>query len=418
MQVDARERRLRRRSAGQRKASPCSEVRSPPLDGTRGWRLVTAAALAAVCACVSTKAPPARSEAPVDAAALRRVPARIPEFAIGYNEAWFGHKYGFDLTLDFDRDRIARTFDAMSRAGARVVRLWVFEGRQGIRLGEGVPQTQGIEEDLLSHLAYVLEVARSHGMLVELTALEGNEMPAESNAKRDYFVRLLTDRDGEGEAFRTRALKPLLALLDDNRDVLYGFDLINEIEAPRDRGYFVDRVAGPRAFMRELTAFVKRETPWLRVTSSAGWDSGAADIASGLFSGLGLDFYSLHAYSDEGVIPGVEAVCRRARADGVAIVLGEYGQKSKREDDALQSYVTERFLHHARATCFSGALAWRFDAAESWWHYQSADGHLRPAAAIIAREATRATPSNAASKAAFGPSPSPTSPSSSPNDRR
>jgi hypothetical protein len=106
-------------------------------------------------------------------------------------------------------------------------------------------------------------------------------------------------------------------------------------------------------------------------------------LSLGLFSGLGFGFYDLHVYSDTGDFMGVAAVCQRAAFDKVPIVLGEFGQKSHVTDDRLQYKVTSRFLELAQSSCFSGALAWRFDAAEKWLSYVQSDGSLRPAAHII-----------------------------------
>lgn len=52
-----------------------------------------------------------------------------PAFLVGYNEAWFGKHYGTDLTTNYDRAVVEKTFDGIVKAGGRVVRLWLFELR-------------------------------------------------------------------------------------------------------------------------------------------------------------------------------------------------------------------------------------------------------------------------------------------------
>ncbi len=308
-----------------------------------------------------------------------------PAFLVGYNEAWFGKHYGSDLTTNYDRAVVEKTFDGIVQAGGRVVRLWLFEGREGLVLGAGAPETRGLSPAMLTNLGETLAAARARGLWVYLTAFDGNEMPVEVGPRREYFRHLLEDELGEGVAFRTNALAPLLTMLGDHREVIYGLDLLNEIQAPRSRSFWRDPVAGPRAFIQRTTAFIKTRAPWLRVTSSAGWDEGPLDVASGFFSGLGLDFYDVHLYADDGDVPGAAAICARASTDGVDVIVGEFGQKNRIVDDALQTSATESLLTNAKKHCFRAALAWRWDATEQWWNFAQPNGSFRPAVTVVQR---------------------------------
>jgi len=107
------------------------------------------------------------------------------------------------------------------------------------------------------------------------------------------------------------------------------------------------------------------------------------DIANGLYSGLGLDFYDLHVYADSGTFPGAAAMCNRAAMDGVPVYLGEFGQSSAAMDDTVQYNATASFLNNAKRSCFKGAFAWRYDAAELKWAYVRADGSFRPAVQVM-----------------------------------
>lgn len=341
------------------------------IEGARALALAATTALFSHCAA----SPSAPTRAPQ--------PLARPAFIVGYNEAWLGTRYGTDLTRDYDSAVARRTLDAIAAAGGRAVRLWLFEGREGFVLGEGSPSLRGVDPALLAHLSEVLSMARARSLFVHLAALDGNDMPAEPGPSRALYMQLLDPTSVEAGAYEARVLAPLLRALEAHRDVVVGLDLVNEIAAPRARGYFADRHAGPRAYLARTAAFVKRAAPWLPVTASAGWDGAAAEIARGDFSGLGLDFLELHVYADDGHIPDVAAVCARARADGIPILLGELGQATRTEDDALQVRATAGLIDAARGSCFAGALAWRFDAAEPTFHFARADGSLRPAAAAV-----------------------------------
>jgi len=338
-------------------------------------------------------------------------------FWVGYNEAWFGQNYlnslasnpyfypGLPSSSTFDPTFVDTMFAGMASGGAKIVRIWVFPAVQGIKLDTSKTNTLGITDDLIgnsakgivSNLQTVFTLARHHGLKVYVTALNGNDMKvADTNGLRPYFSNLLTNTS-ERDAFKTKALLPLLNLLNLNSDVIYAFDLINEIEAPVIANYFPMPIRGARDFIQDMTAFVKSNSS-LRVTSSAGGAGGglaAFEIISGLFSGLGLDFYDVHVYADGGVLPSVTELCNKVSADGVQIILGEYGQKTQSTNDILQSLTTANFLSTAKTTCFSAALAWMYEinvipTQVFYLTYLRPDGTFRPAYYVIQSFGTRA----------------------------
>ena len=173
----------------------------------------------------------------------------------------------------------------------------------------------------------------------------------------------------------------------------YGLDLINEIEAPLNAGYFPTSWLGARDFIHDMAKFVNSQAPWLpRVTASAGYGNAVLEITLGLFSGLGLNLYDVHVYADWGQYPGVTWLCNKVSADRIPIILGEYGQKSQIVDDTRQYWTTANFLSGAKSHCFSAALAWKYeDPIQTWFAYFSiADpinnprvGTFRPAYYLI-----------------------------------
>jgi hypothetical protein len=69
---------------------------------------------------------------------------------------------------------------------------------------------------------------------------------------QSYFANLLNNHS-EREAFQNKVLDPLLTALNAlnaNRDVVYGLDLINEIEAPLNAGYFPFLAGSQRLYPR------------------------------------------------------------------------------------------------------------------------------------------------------------------------
>jgi len=300
----------------------------------------------------------------------------------------------------------------MQAGGAKVVRIWVHPALQGIRLSTACPiapppapppQTKGLTNDLKGNLQTVFMKARNHGLMVYVTALNGGDMQVASTnitGLRSYFQNLLTDTT-EMTRFKNNALLPLLTVLNQFNmlypNVIYAFDLINEIQAPLTSGYSNFGWTQAQAWIKNMADFVKLNSPWLPVTSSS-WS--VSDITVGLFSGLHLDFYDVHVYADWGQYSGVTWLCNRVSADGVPIILGEYGQKTHTFDDWLQYSTTSNFLTTAKAHCFSAALAWmyetkcdpRFPGCPSqgydWWTYLIPGpgpygGKFRPAFSLI-----------------------------------
>jgi hypothetical protein len=316
-------------------------------------------------------------------------PMKTQAFLIGYNEAWFGMSFGTDYTTSWDLAYVQKTFDGIVVAGGHLVRLFLWEVPQGITLGASAPQTQGVSAELLTNIDTTLTEARKRGLWVYVTLLDGNTIAKITGSLHTYGVNLLNNTAGEQDAFNDKALRPLLQVLGGHKDNVFAIDIINEIQAAYKNGVFADSKNGPRAFLLREALFIKSNSPWVKVTASAGWPddflkTGAQyDIANGFYSGLGLDFYDLHVYSDSGTFPGATAMCSRAAADGVPVYLGEFGQKSHSVDDTLQYKATASFLNGAMGLCFRGAFAWRYDAAEAWWAYVRADGSLRPAASIM-----------------------------------
>jgi hypothetical protein len=215
---------------------------------------------------------------------------------------------------------------------------------------------------------------------------------------RPYFSNLLNPSDTTGrDAFKTYALGPLLELFNTtapdgfpNRNYIYAFDLINEIEAPLNSRYFPNGWTGAQGWIKNVATFVKSwkckagagcmtTGEWLPVTASAGWGYAVTEITYGLFSNMNLDFYDLHVYADSGQYSGETALCNKVSADGHPIILGEYGRKSQNYSDSLQCTATRNFINGAKyfygtkGYCFWAALAWQYEASgtqsQHWFEY-------------------------------------------------
>jgi endo-1,4-beta-mannosidase len=370
------------------------------------------------------------------------------EFFLGYNQAWFKEAYGSSLLPgSFDAREVDRNF-ALARAwGATVVRLWLFEGSnpQGV-LWDGEPgprpkpppadrtrsRPTGLSPEVLANLRQVLAAAERHRVLLYLTLFDGNypriagkdfetKSPSEKSRERLRFAEhwnILNDKYQAGTYFRRNVLCPLLREIAPHWRAIFAVDLVNEINArvQSETNAFEGGWKGAKTFIRSWTAYLKRLWPGLHVTTSLGNSCALQDLLpSGKgprnswcpsggrqLSGLGLDFYDFHLYSDIGEVPYCGALSSLRKADRVPMVLGEFGQSSKAFDSDLQVKVTRAFVENAKRCGLWGALAWRLSDVrrptpaqpfnpEARLSYE-AYGRPRPAAETMRELATDADP--------------------------
>ena len=322
-------------------------------------------------------------------------------FETGVNQAWLGNAYGHDLTGSFDRDGWARIFDRAAAHEARVVRVWIFEDMEGVQL-DAAERPVGVEPRLPANLATLSALARDRGVRIYWTLHDGNLVKRRT---AEWLRRLLTDEAGWGQAFRRHALGPVLDVLHAHADVVWALDLLNETQGAL-RGATLDGHAlpgvwpdgwdGARRYLATTARFVHDRAPGLRVSASAGHHTAARDLLAGRYDGLGLDLYDLHLYGG-GRIPCADRLVAHARAQGVPIVLGEFGPKQGLVAGALrwlgdatyaryQTRVTRRFLTHARDAGFAAAFPWRLEDGDRGFTLYDG-GTPRPALAELARHA-------------------------------
>jgi hypothetical protein len=314
-----------------------------------------------------------------------------PGFTVGYNEAWV-EDYGFWLAYNqlfpipsaFNGGSLTSAmFSGMKAGNAKIVRIFLFPALQGICINQSKPEcpaAPGLTTELLGNLTTVFLLARQYNLKLYITALNANDanLATQSNcptysgsasfckALLTYYQNLFSNTNNYNsiatQTYETSVLGPILGLMSQYQDVVYGFDLIDEIEAALNAGYFSNYWTGAQAWIRNMTAFVKSKSPWLPVTSTAGYGYAVQEVTFGLFSGLGLNFYDVHIYSDSGTYSGQTALCSKTKSDKLQIVLGEYGQKSNTVSDTIQNTATTQFLYRAKSSCFSSALAWKYEA--------------------------------------------------------
>lgn len=321
--------------------------------------------------------------APIAGVARPPAPAApaAPRFITGFNQAWLRTAYGHQWTASWDEAEARRMIAATREHGGRVIRMWLFEGREVER---------AIAPEKLAHIERFLEIAEEHGVQVYLTLFDANVVSQHPEQRhRDRYWNLLTNDHGAGDEFLENAVKPVMQAAARHPAAIFGVDLMNEHNAMVTRWWFRDGSNGARAWVRKWRAFIRgvHATP---VTASFGWHDGMESMLDGRLPEADVDFYDVHVYSSDGALPRMRDLTAFIRRTARPVYLGEFGQSQSEFDDALQARLTEAFLRNAHAAGCAGALAWRLSDIRPGFnpearHSYEAFGRWRPAAAVFRR---------------------------------
>ena len=191
------------------------------------------------------------------------------------------------------------------------------------------------------------------------------------------------------QAYETKVLGPILGLMSQYQDVIYGFDLIDEIEAAINAGYFSNSWIGARTWIQNMTAFVKSYP--CPAVQAALHDSPV--VAGDVKRRLGLRCPGSHPGTLFGARPqflrcpyllgqrvSIRAHIPRAMLQNEdPISFRSFWANMARNHravqttcDSLQTTATTNFLNGAKSSCFSSALAWKYEALNTsapWLSY-------------------------------------------------
>ncbi|MGE0709083.1 MAG: hypothetical protein AB7N76_00315 [Planctomycetota bacterium] len=289
---------------------------------------------------------------------------------VGVNQAWDGGNYGHDLTKSWSLPAWERVFDEAHAAKMRSLRVWLFEGMEGVlEDAQGLPS--GVDPGLLDHVDRLADLAEARGLTVYWTLHDGNL----HGSRQDDQRALCTNARGYGDAFRQRVLAPVLARLARRPRLVFAIDLLNEAQGSVKAKVWSDGWSGASRYLRTMACFIHQAAPGLRVSASSGHGEGVKDVLAGRFDGLGLDFFDVHVYSG-GTIPSAAALAVHARGQGLPLVLGECGPNPSslgarfirlfgaKVTANYQRSVLRSFVSEAKRWGFKAVFPWRLEDAE------------------------------------------------------
>jgi endo-1,4-beta-mannosidase len=301
-----------------------------------------------------------------------------PTFVAGVNLPWFDDDFSHDLgpnpfhpndKIWYTPDVVDADYKDISDSGLKVVRLWVFEGGEGLQFDKD-GYTTGLDSTFVNNLKDVVDKAKAHGLKLYMCL---------SGSWKDLPVKSPILDPKAQTAYIDNAVVPIAKLFRGEHGI-FAFDVMNEIESDvaGKEGNWTDKGATwdqARAFIRANVQAIKKTDPGRLVSSGSGWHNWE-NVQKGHYSGLGLDFYDVHQYDDKGDLP----IAKDLKADK-PIILGEFGQSSKKWDDDAQKNADSAFVRAALAKGYAGFLVWTYGhkGSEEVHSLIGKDGQHRPA---------------------------------------
>jgi len=319
-------------------------------------------------------------------------------FNIGFNQAWINDSYQQQWDdKHFDIIEVRRFLDLTKNAGAKTIRMWLFEGIDSPSLEWKDGKVSGISPIFLKNFETFLKEARARNIQVYPTLFDfGLLRTANDQGLVNRWWNLMNNEYDGLEAFQKNALASLLKLLyqKEYRSTIFGIDLVNEIDSSMVYFEFKYGWISANNFICKLKGQIHEAAPasssFIPVTASMGWpyipviSRGAENI---LFDPNPIpqcvDFWDIHYYNDAGGVLNCDKIKAFIKKHNKKIYMGEFGQLTKSLDDNLQVVATTNFIKNAKNCGFSGALAWRLAdglTSDRYHSYEtSTKGNLRPA---------------------------------------
>lgn len=303
---------------------------------------------------------------------------KIPghDFIFGVNLPWFDGQFGHDLGPEpqhpdwkvwYNGEKVSNYFTDINQIGLRVVRMWLMERAQGMKVdNDGI--ITGLDETFLQNLDDLVRRAKEKKLSLYLCLTTGwGEVSYPSPIKDPQ----------QQKAYLDKVVKPLAKRLKGNSTV-FAFDIFNEIESEiRDNARHKVTIAQAQSFIRKNAEAIKAKDPQRLVSAGSGYNDWK-NVQSGYYKNLGLDFYDVHVYRDDGYLPDV----RELNSDKPVIV-GEFGQLAKKEDDELQRKAVVAFMQNAVKKGYAGFFVWAYYRKSQHWRLTNDKGEHRPVVADI-----------------------------------
>ena len=319
-------------------------------------------------------------------------------FNVGFNQAWINDSYQQQWDDGhFDIVEVRRFLDLTKNAGAKTIRMWLFEGVDSPSLEWRDGKVSGLNPVFIKNFSTFLKESKIRNIQVYVTLFDFGLLRTTNDQNLVTRWWNLMNNEYEGlDAFQKNALTPLLKLLyqEEFRSTIFGIDVENEIDSSIVYFEFKYGWLSANSFVCKLKNQIHAAAPshssFIPVTASLGWpyipvvSRGAENI---IFDPnpipVCVDFWYIHYYNDTGDVKNCDKIKDFIKKHGKKIYMGEFGQLTKSLNDTTQSIATTNFIKNAQNCGFSGALAWRLAdglTSDRYLSYETgAKGNMRDA---------------------------------------
>ena len=283
-------------------------------------------------------------------------------FIHGINHAWLDGKYDHDFALnhlhpswgvEYNASHVENYLSDMQNMGAKVVRLWLMEGLEGLVFDSSRNKVTDLRPELLTNFDDFLKRCKNHGLFCYLCLTDTFLNVGERN-----YLSILTDEQ-RMNSYLENAVRPIAQRYGNNPNI-FAFDIMNEPESDisgNNGNWTPNGVSWQQMqnFLSKNVQVIKEEAPNLLVSAGSGYH-GLENVTAGFYSGLGLDFYDAHIYDDNGNFPSFNSL-----GLDLPCLIGEYGQASGSWNDELQRSVTQNLINNSFNNDFAGELIWQYN---------------------------------------------------------
>jgi len=304
-------------------------------------------------------------------------------FIFGSNLAWLDGKYGHDFGRNFVSqpnrpmssylDRNSRNYRARHRNlsdyfrqirdvfKSRVVRVWVFEGGEGLRFsGSNVHMDSAMAPNIQS----ILSIAQTERLFIYWCLLSSH--PDHNTAAFNKDIEIIRSaQNPRPSSFLNQALRSFCDAIGDSA-CNFAIDVMNEPEKYIVRGNlsWSDIRQYIRECCRKIKGYLGQSFPVSCGSAGTGW-ANVSSVANTLryYLGLGLDFYDFHIYNNTGQLPmSYDRLYQRlgGRLDKPCII-GEFGQNRDGFLDDFQKGLVKNFIEQTWHLGFGGSLVWNYN---------------------------------------------------------
>lgn len=284
-------------------------------------------------------------------------------FAFGVNLAWLDGQYdhdfgtnevmGHDFRAYDDKQKKANLdayFKDISKMGARVVRLWLFERFEGLQFDSN-GNVKGIDDGLVQNIADVLGVAEKYNLYLYLCLMDtwGVTVHAQQHISK---LNSIIANEQVRKSYIDNAVKPFVSDTRLKTDRIFAIDVINDPEGMYSSIWrrdieWIDVIK----FINECAQAIHT----VNIKASCGFQrfQTLLDSKDDLKH---LDFYDYHEYNDDGDLVSYSNLT----LDKLCII-GECGQKSEKYDDEIYDKTVANFLNNSWKNGYAGCFLWYYN---------------------------------------------------------